>query len=214
MPTLDLDTWPRRAVYDLYRTFEDPWFSLTAEVDAGPTMAWCEAHGRRFSLACWWAVLCAAHAGEALRLRLRPDGTVWCHDRVRMGVTAARPDGAFVFAWLPDAEGFAAFHEGAEAEIAARVAAGTLDGSDGGDDVIYGTVVPWLRFTAIKHARQGGPDSGIPKIALGRASPESGRLMMPVSVEAHHALVDGSHVGAFFEVLQGVLGRPEGCFGR
>jgi chloramphenicol O-acetyltransferase type A len=31
---------------------------------------------------------------------------------------------------------------------------------------------------------------------------------MPVSVEVHHALVDGIHVGRFFEIYQGYLDEP------
>jgi chloramphenicol O-acetyltransferase type A len=32
--------------------------------------------------------------------------------------------------------------------------------------------------------------------------------MMPVSVEVHHALVDGLHVGRFYEAFQRGLDRP------
>jgi chloramphenicol O-acetyltransferase type A len=33
-------------------------------------------------------------------------------------------------------------------------------------------------------------------------------MMMPVSVEVHHALMDGLHVGRYFERLEGYLSDP------
>lgn len=206
MPALDLATWTRRELYAFYLGFEDPWFNLTAEVDARATRAWCDATGHRFALAVWWAVLGAASEVAPLRQRLRPGG-VWEHGAVRLGVTTPTA-GAFTFAYLPPADDFAAFHDAAEAEQARR-SAGPLQPTDAGpDDLIYGTVVPWIRFTSIKHARQGGPDPGIPRVAVGRATPDGARLALPVNVEAHHALVDGAHVGAFFAALQRRLDAP------
>jgi chloramphenicol O-acetyltransferase type A len=38
--------------------------------------------------------------------------------------------------------------------------------------------------------------------------PENDRLMMPISVEVHHALMDGLHVGLFFSQLEDALAKP------
>jgi chloramphenicol O-acetyltransferase type A len=54
------------------------------------------------------------------------------------------------------------------------------------------------------------PDS-IPRFAWGKFFPENQRLLMPLSVQAHHALVDGVHMGFYFEFMQDYLGHPE-CY--
>jgi chloramphenicol O-acetyltransferase type A len=66
-----------------------------------------------------------------------------------------------------------------------------------GDDIIYHSVLPWLRFTSFANALPG--DDSIPRIVFGRVVREGGRMKMPVAVEVHHALVDGADVGKFFE---------------
>ena len=38
------------------------------------------------------------------------------------------------------------------------------------------------------------------------------RTLMPISVEVHHALVDGVHVGKYLTRLQEALSRPEEFF--
>ena len=66
----------------------------------------------------------------------------------------------------------------------------------------------WVSFTSISHARGGGREESVPKIAFGKYREEGGRASMPVSVEVHHALMDGLHVGRYFERLQSYFDDP------
>jgi chloramphenicol O-acetyltransferase type A len=212
VPAIDLDTWPRRAIHDFFLGFEDPWFNLTAEVEVGPTWRACREHDAPFSLACWFAILRAAAIVPELRMRLRPGG-VWLHDRVRVGATALRPDQSFTYVHYADAPTFSAFVEHAQVELAARLQAPGLEPGTGDDAVLHCTVVPWVRFTGIKHARAGGAGDSIPKIALGRATPVGEQVRLPVSLQGHHSLIDGVHAGAFFQALEGIFEKPEEVFG-
>jgi chloramphenicol O-acetyltransferase type A len=49
----------------------------------------------------------------------------------------------------------------------------------------------------------------VPKLAFGRAEAEGAHLWLPVSVEVHHALMDGLHVGRYLEALDAALREPE-----
>lgn len=208
MPWIDLETWPRRPVHDFFRAFDDPWFNLTAELEAGPTKAWCTAEGAYFSLACWFLVRQAALAEPAFLQRLRPDGRVWQHDDLRLGTTALRPDRTFTYVYLQGAPDFPTFADHARRALEAGLAAPGLTPDDGEDDLLHGTVVPWVRFTGLKHARAGRGGS-VPKIALGRLTPTGDGAALPVNVEGHHALIDGVHVGAFLDHLQRALREPD-----
>lgn len=208
---VDLETWPRRATHDFFLGFEDPWFNLTAEIEVGPTRDWCRAHDAPFSLACWFAVLRATDEVEAFRMRLRPGG-VWVHDALRVGATALKPDQSFTYVYFPHADDFPRFVQRAQAELADRLAAEALEPDSGDDDLLHGTVVPWVRFTGIKHARAGGSPNSVPKIALGKATDVGDAVRMPVSVEGHHSLIDGVHAGAFLTALESALAQPDTTF--
>jgi chloramphenicol O-acetyltransferase type A len=106
-------------------------------------------------------------------------------------------------------EDFADFHDRACATLeSARREPPPLDAREDRDDLIYHSVIPWVAFTSISHARDSKRQSGIPKITFGKYRDVGGRVMMPVSVEAHHALMDGLHVGRFFERLAGYFSDP------
>jgi chloramphenicol O-acetyltransferase type A len=49
----------------------------------------------------------------------------------------------------------------------------------------------------------------VPKIAFGKFTEEQGRTWLPFSVEVHHALVDGVHVGHYLNRLEEALQKPE-----
>ena len=52
------------------------------------------------------------------------------------------------------------------------------------------------------------PVDSIPRISWGKYFEESGKIKLPLSVQAHHALVDGIHVGQYFNTIQEILDDP------
>ncbi len=201
---LDVATWPRKQAFSFFCGFDDPWFNLTVEVDIAPFKAWCRTHDVRLSLGLWFVVAQAANAVPNFRYRVRED-RVWVHDAVRVGATALRDDGSFLYVYYPhDADVFA-FQALAGAELRARLDDGLLLPEQGDDDLLHCTSIPWLRFTSLKHASPGPNSGSVPKIALGKATPDGDACWMPVNIEAHHALVDGLHVGQFIEAMTAAM---------
>jgi chloramphenicol O-acetyltransferase type A len=45
-------------------------------------------------------------------------------------------------------------------------------------------------------------------MAWGKRFEDSGRLKMPLSVQGHHALMDGVHMGRYYEMVQAYLAEP------
>jgi chloramphenicol O-acetyltransferase type A len=53
------------------------------------------------------------------------------------------------------------------------------------------------------------PADSIPRFAWGRYFQESGTWKMPLSVQGHHAVMDGIHMGKYYETVQDYLHHPE-----
>ena len=64
--------------------------------------------------------------------------------------------------------------------------------------------MPWLDYTAINNALPG-PQDCIPRVTWGRIVDHGGRFDMAMTLEVHHALVDGAQVGAYFAAVQDAL---------
>jgi chloramphenicol O-acetyltransferase type A len=66
-------------------------------------------------------------------------------------------------------------------------------------------VLPWFSFTGIKHERNINRGESIPSIAFGKIFKTDGKLLMPVSINANHGLIDGYHIGKYLEHFQEAL---------
>ncbi|MBV8858986.1 MAG: chloramphenicol acetyltransferase [Acidobacteria bacterium] len=210
---LDTEAWSRRHLFRLFKDYDDPYFNVCADVDVTPLLALARERGLSFFVTYHYLSTKTANEVEPFRYRLRGERVV-VHERVHAGAIVLLPDDSFTFVYFDYTEDFDAFHEDARAKIErARREPPPLDARAGQDDLIYHSVIPWVSFTSISHARDSRQQSGIPKVSFGKYREANGRVLMPVSVEAHHALLDGLHAGRFFERLQRHCADPRAALG-
>jgi chloramphenicol O-acetyltransferase type A len=207
---LDLERWPRRATFEFFQGYDNPYFNICAPLEAGPLLDFVRAApGTSFFLAYLYLSLRTANGMEPFRYRLSGGG-VLVHDQIHAGTTIPVDEDRFDFAYLDYDEDFGRFHAAAKEAIArARASGGRMEARDDRTDLIHYSAVPWASFTSISHARNWGREDSVPKIVFGKVSEQNGQRLMPVSVEVHHALVDGLHVGRYLERLQQSFLTPE-----
>ncbi|MDX1909493.1 MAG: chloramphenicol acetyltransferase [Bacteroidia bacterium] len=202
---LDTDTWYRRQQYEFFRQYEMPFFNMTSLVDVTRLRARSAAEGSSFFLLSLHASLQAAQEIEPFRYRIEGDRVV-VYEVIHAGSTILHEDQSFGFCYFPyeaDAEAFCA---AGVRRIAVQQAHRHLDPHLGQQDIIHYSVIPWIHFSSFQHARRLGKDDSIPKIVFGQYQRDpAGRYMMPVSVEVHHALADGLHVGQYLARFQALL---------
>jgi chloramphenicol O-acetyltransferase type A len=212
---LDTNHWARRDAFEFFRGFDKPYFNVCVRLDVARLKAALMARDSGgLSLACYFIALRLANVHEPFRLRLQ-GGRVRVHDEVHGSTTVLRDEGeSFFFAELEHTVDFAAFAAQAGAAIvAARTMHAAFEPKP--DDVarVYFTSLPWLHFTSFSHARNWQREDSIPRFAFGRAEADGGRLWMPMSVEVHHALMDGVHVGRYVQDFEAALREPEAWLG-
>lgn len=217
---LDLAGWSRRDAFDFFRGFDKPFFNVCVRLDVARLKRALADAGRPagLGLACYYLALRLANEQPPFRLRIEGE-RVRVHEVVDGSSTVLREDGeSFGFASFDYAPDFASFASAAGAAI--RVARREpTDFAPRPDDVarIYFTTLPWLHFTSFSHARiwrrPGAAEDSVPRFAFGRADADGARLWMPMSVEVHHALMDGVHVGRFVQGFEAALQDPAAVLG-
>lgn len=200
---LDLEQWERQSHFEFFRGYEQPFFGICSQVDVGNLLERTRLpDAPSFFVASLFLSLKSANETEEFRYRLRGDGVV-VHDVIHGGSTILRDDETFGFAYFDYDPDLARFADQAEAVLEkARRGTGPLDEHPERDDLIHYSVIPWLAFTSFAHARKRNPTDSVPKIVFGKYHGEKGAEKMPVSVEVHHALMDGLHVSRFFDRFQ------------
>ena len=204
---IDLARWNRREQFAFFSAFEEPFFGLVATVDCTRALAEAKRLGVPFFLYYLHAALHAVNEVEAFRYRIE-DGQVVCYDRIHASATIGRADHTFGFSFIEHHDALADFLPQAQAEIAAvQASAGLrLNAETGRPDVIHFSALPWVRFTGLSHARSFTHPDSCPKVSVGHTYAEGAATLLPVSVNIHHGLADGYHVGLFLAAFQQRLG--------
>src|SRR5690606_28011801 len=90
----------------------------------------------------------------------------------------------------------------------------TLEVEADRDDLLFTTSIPWVSFTSFAHPTHLHPADSIPRLAWGKRFEAGDALKMPLSVQGHHALMDGLHMGQYFERVQACRSEPEQSLGK
>jgi chloramphenicol O-acetyltransferase type A len=205
---VDISAWPRRQTFAFFKEFDDPFFNLTALVDCTDLYRFCKERQLSFFLSVLHHSQRVVNGIEAFRTRLNGE-EVRIYDKVHCGSTILHKDNTFSFCYFEHDPNLTTFVENGLVSIERQHRSKQLDPRPGQLDIVHYSVIPWVAFTGYKNARHFDRADSVPKIVFGKMTEQQKRMQLPVSVEAHHALCDGYHLGQYFAQL-GVFEPPLG----
>jgi len=207
MRTIDMQTWPRREHFKVFSAFDHPHFSMCANVDLTAFYPVVKQRGISFNVATVYVLARAANAIPEFRYRIR-SGEVVEHEIVHPATTILTDEDLFTFCTFDYTEDFSLFAARAAEQIAYVKEHLTLEDEPGRDDLLFMTAIPWVSFTSFMHPMHLHPADSVPRFAWGKFFEDGEFLKMPLDVQAHHALMDGVHVGRYFAEVQDYLHHP------
>ncbi len=203
---INLETWERRAVFDFFRVFSEPYHGVCIRVDCTATYSFAKAQGLSVFLSLLHRSLVAAQQVENFRTRI-VDGAVWRYEVVHGGSAVGRPNGTIGFAHYSYRKRIEEFVGDASVEVERVRKRDDVERFAQANLIRYSTL-PWFDFTSISHARDFSQDDSAPRITFGKITEKDGHRTMPVSIHVHHGLADGLHVAQFVDRFQKLLDYP------
>lgn len=198
---LDIDTWPRRATYEFFKNYDDPFFNFTASVDVTNLYRFCKQNDLAFSLSALFCSQSAANDIREFRIRLN-EGKLVEFDKIHATQTILNEDETFSFSFYEMKDDVFEFNRSGRAALEKYKALKSFDVESHRVDLIYYSVIPWVSFTSFKHATRLDKTQTVPRIVFGKIFDQGGRKKMPLSVEANHTIMDGIHVGKLYNRFQ------------
>ncbi len=208
MRNIDMQTWPRREHFKTYSTFDHPHFGLSADVDLSTIYPAVKQSGQSITVVIVYILSRAANAITEFRHRIRVEEVVE-HEIVHPSITILANEDLFSFCTLEYSTNYCEFAARAEEKIAYVQGHPTLADEPGQDDLLFMTAIPWVSFTSFMHPMNLQAADSVPRFAWGKFFEDGKILKMPLGVQVHHALMDGIHVGKFYNAVQDYLDHPE-----
>ena len=207
MKFLDMNTWPRREHFEVYSGFDYPHFNITGEVDVSLFKHATQVKSLSLTLSITYVLAGAANSIPEFRYRIREERVV-VHDVVHPSITILLDDETFSYCTIPYLDGFEDFISSGTQIVEEIKSNPILEDEPGQDDLLFMTSIPWVSFTGFMHPIHMSPADSVPRIAWGRIYELGQSSRMPLSVQGHHGLMDGLHVGRYFESVQAMLDDP------
>ena len=197
MKIIDLETYPRRTHYEFFKSLAYPYIGLTVNVDVTNLVHYAKAHHGSTFLACMWAIAQAANSVPELRQRIVNDQIVE-YDHCNTAHTVALPDHTFTNCRTDCRMSLDEYLvQGKKWQDEAKTRHGFLPTQEDPTDLIFASCVPWVTFTQAIQPVSIPADSN-PRVVMGKYIYQDDRILLPVQLQCHHALVDGYHLSQFF----------------
>lgn len=201
---LDISTWNRKEHFEFFCQFEEPFFGTTIQFDCTKAYAKSKELGVSFFAYYLHKTLAAVNNIENFRYRIQ-DGKVFIYEKINVSSTILRDDKTFGFSEIEYDENLTAFIENYNNE-ATRVKNTTgLFTREYNENIVHFSALPWVNFTSISHSRSFTFPDSCPKFSFGKMTTENDKKFMSMSVHVHHGLVDGYHLGLFFEEFERLM---------
>ncbi|HSG43940.1 MAG TPA: chloramphenicol acetyltransferase, partial [Anaerolineales bacterium] len=202
----------RRDHFKLFNNFNHPHFNMCVNVDVTAFHPFVKRNGFSLTVSMVYIISRASNAIPEFRHRIRGDQVVE-HEIVNPGFSILVDNDLFSFCFVDYVENFSEFSKMAAKNIADLKAHPDLKTTPERDDVLYMSPIPWVSFTSFSHPMQFHPTDSIPRFAWGKFFKENDTLKMPLSVQGHHAVMDGLHMGRYYETIQEYLHNPKVVLG-
>ena len=199
---IDESNWDRAMHCRIFRNCLEPMFCVTFEVDITSFLEKIKKRELSFTLAMVYAVCKCANDIENFRYRFLNEKVV-LYDVIDTSFTYLNKETElFKVVSVPMTDGLEEF-----VSIAQKTADEQQEyfTAPPANNVFQCSAIPWVTFTHISHTNSGNKENASPLFDWGKYCKTNNRIVMPISVQAHHSFVDGIHIGKFADGLQKFL---------
>jgi chloramphenicol O-acetyltransferase type A len=208
---IDLEIWPRKATFDFFKEFTYPQYNVCSTIELTKTLEFSQKRNLSSFILILFATLKAVNSIEEIKTRIQGEKVI-LYEVIHPSFTVLKPDSTFNFCTMNYEKEFTPFLQKVKQAMQETKSSKVLDLVPDRDDLVYISCLPWVSFTSISHPVNLKPVDSIPRITWGKYYKDHHRVMLPYSIQVHHALVDGFHVGEVFRLVQEFLNSPENIF--
>lgn len=191
---IDLANWAREEYFNHYMRDVPCTYSLVEKLDITNLRRAAKAAGVKVYPALIHMVARAVNAHPEFRMDI-VNGELGYYDQVNPSYTVFHADSeTFSSVWTEYDGSFRVFYERYLADLARYGDVRKLDAKPGGGaNLINISSLPWLSFTGFNLNLKSDFDYLLPIFTFGKFEEENEKTVLPLAIQAHHAVADGFH---------------------
>lgn len=196
---INMDIYSRKAHFDYFRSMGYPYVGLTANVEVTSAVRAAKENKESVFLYLLYAAGRAANSVREFRQRIEGEGIIE-FEYCRTSHTVMKPDGTYVYCEADETLPLSEFLKLTKKKQAEALENGGIEEESNSQSLFFISCLPWMSYTAMIQPVPFPADSN-PRITWGKYFEAGDKLLLPVTVLAHHALIDGKQIAEFFDRL-------------
>jgi chloramphenicol O-acetyltransferase type A len=211
MKVIDIENWKGKEHYLWFKDYAHPYYGITSKIKLTKFRKYQKENNLPFYISFIYTVVSALNECEEFKLRIEGEN-VLLFEAIHPAFTVMTDQGLYSNCFVKY-EPFDKFLETANLAIE-EAKLGIPHGPELQKEVhplalYFLTSLPWLDFTSVSHPMTADPTDSIPRIAWGKFYEEAKDMVMSLSIQVNHALVDGYPLSLAFIKIQEYLDQPE-----
>ncbi|QTH43235.1 type A chloramphenicol O-acetyltransferase [Cohnella sp. LGH] len=207
---IDKDSWPRKPYFEHYLNHVRCTYSITADIDITLLRSELKTRGIKLYPALIHMISTVVNRHNEFRTCFDSEGRLGVWDRMSPSFTIFHEENKnFSSIWTPFSEEFQTFYDGYLQGIETHKNAKQLfpDMNEPANTFPISSI-PWVSFTGFNLNVYNDGTYLLPISTIGKYREQDKKVLLPLSVQFHHAVCDGYHAGVLFNELQELA---EGC---
>lgn len=198
---IDMDSFARKKHFEHFNSLAYPYLGVCVNVDITGLKETTEKLNISFFNTILYLITTSANSVPEFRQRINDsrDGIIE-FNLCNPSITLARPDNTYCYCNLDINKGLKEFVLYAEEKKKRSIEENILEDGDDVNSLYFISTIPWISFTGIVQPTPYPADSN-PRFLIGKYFMSENKVLLPLSIQANHALVDGYHISQFLESL-------------
>ena len=197
---IDVDNWERKEFYEHFINEVVCSYSVVVNIDI------TNLKGQRLYPTMIWLLTKTVNGMPQFRTALTDDGVGIFDDMHPMYTVFNKENENFSGIWSYFSKDYGEFLKSYETDIAEYSLSRRYAPKEGTPPNAFNiSMIPWLEFTSFNANVYDEGKFLLPIFTMGKYFEREGRRMLPLAIQAHHAVCDGYHIGMFVEKLQGYI---------
>ncbi|NET37647.1 MAG: chloramphenicol acetyltransferase [Cyanothece sp. SIO1E1] len=197
----------RQKHFNLFNHMNHPHYCICVNVDITNLLSYLKTEEIMFTPAVVYLISRVANELPSFRQRIRGQKVIE-HDQVNPSFSVqTKVSDVFSFCEVAYQASAPAFIAAAKVQMKKMEENPVFEDQER-DDYLFLSSLPWISFTGLTHAMHYHPCDSVPRITWGKYFQEGDKVKMPLSLQVHHALVDGGHVGRYYIGWEELAANP------
>lgn len=209
---IDMDTWDRKDCFNHFFNNAKCTYSITVNIDITNLYNYIRMNKLRFYPTFTWVVSKAINNYQQFKMAFNKENNLGFFDEIGPSYSVLN-DKTKVMSDLYTSHNniFFNFYEDMVNSLG-RYKKDTNFTTQFQNNFFIASCLPWFNYTSFNVNNEGSSPFLFPMVTWGKFFEEGNKILMPVTIQVHHAVADGYHCSLFFSDVKEISSNPEQYF--